>query len=155
MWRLIRKNICARMETRWTEVIQDLEIGVEWVSCWIVKELLVIRICCWWVINSSKLCSSWSFVMGLGTSGALLERRERIGVASVREEVHWVRSLGVHRVFQIWVIKIRNCIKYCLIWVIRVHAWWETGAWWVHAWLKEKLERGKRWGMKLQWENCG
>ena len=35
------------------------------------------------LINSSNSCSGWSSVMGLGRSGALLERGDRIEVASV------------------------------------------------------------------------
>ena len=35
------------------------------------------------LINLANSCSGWSSVMGLSRSGALLERGDRIGVASV------------------------------------------------------------------------
>ena len=47
------------------------------------------------LINSSKSGSSYSSVMGLGTSGALFERGDWIGVASVCEEGEIEGSTGI------------------------------------------------------------
>ena len=57
---------CERLGAFWMEYVDDCEGEPEWVFWWVVSCCLIFWRCCWLCLKSSRSCSSWSSVMGLG-----------------------------------------------------------------------------------------